>query len=408
MAATLEPTDLYRLPWTLTDNVLAWLEPTKRCNLACVGCYSRNDPKSDKPLAAIRGDVEALLRSRKVDSISIAGGDPLVYPEIVEVVRMIAHEFHKKPIINTNGLALTAALVQELKDAGLHGFTFHIDATQNRPEWKGADELALCELRLRFAEMIAAVGGLSVAFNATITRDTVHHVPDLVDWAQRHVDIVHSMVFILFRTTRTTEFDYFANGHKVAMDDVVYLDQNDNPEPLEARDVVARIRERHPDFAPCAFLGGTKDPSSFKWLLTGRLATKDKVYGYVGPRYMELLQTGHHALKGHYFAYATTPMLRAGRSMLAAFAPFDGGVRAAAQAYAVDALRLPPRMPPRVHFQSIVIIQPIDMMADGEMNMCDGCPDMTVKDGQLLWSCRLDEHNAHGCFLTAAPRVFDA
>jgi len=405
MQTALDPVALYRLPWTLTDNVLAWLEPTKRCNLACVGCYSRNDPKSDKALDAVRQDIEALIAHRKVDSISIAGGDPLVYPYIVPLVKMIAEDYGKKPIINTNGLALSPELLRELKDAGLYGFTFHIDSTQNRPEWKDADELKLCELRLEYARMVAEAGGLSVAFNATITRDTLRFVPDLVDWAQAHVDIVHSMVFILFRTTRTGEFDYFANGKPVAMNDVVYLDQDDNPEPLEAREVVATIRERHPDFAPCAFLGGTKDPQSFKWLLTGRLATKEKVYGYVGPRYMELIQTGHHALKGHYFAYAPTPMLRAGRSMLAAFAPVDAGVRSAARSYAKDALRMPLRVPPRVHFQSIVIIQPIDMMADGEMNMCDGCPDMTVKDGQLLWSCRLDEHTAHGCFLTAAPRV---
>lgn len=400
----LDPTSLYRLPWTLNDNVLAWLEPTKRCNLACVGCYSRNDPKSDKPLESARADIESLIRNRRLDSISIAGGDPLLYPYIIPLVRMIAHEYGKKPIINTNGLALSAELLAELRDAGLHGFTFHVDSTQNRPGWKGADEVKLNELRLSYAEMVAAAGDLSVAFNATVTRDTLPLVPDLVEWAHEHVDIVHSMVFILFRTTRSADFDYYANGRKVDMDDVVYLDQQDNPQPVEAREVVDAIRERHSDFAPCAYLGGTKDPSSFKWLLSGRLASKDEVYGYVGPRYMEVLQTGHHALKGSYFAYAPTSLLRAGRSMLAAFAPLDRGVRRAARSYAAAALRTPLRVPPRVHFQSIVVIQPIDMMPDGEMNMCDGCPDMTVKDGQLVWSCRLDEHTRHGCFLTAAPR----
>ncbi|MBI5808781.1 MAG: hypothetical protein HZA74_10320 [Ignavibacteriales bacterium] len=27
--------DLYRLPWTLPDNAISWLEPTAMCNLAC-------------------------------------------------------------------------------------------------------------------------------------------------------------------------------------------------------------------------------------------------------------------------------------------------------------------------------------------------------------------------------------
>jgi len=67
-------------------------------------------------------------------------------------------------------------------------------------------------------------------------------------------------------------------------------------------------------------------------------------------------------------------------------------------------VRKPWRRAPRLHFQTILIIQPIDMLEDGRMNMCDGCPDMTVDDGELVWSCRLDERTLHGCFLTAAPK----
>jgi hypothetical protein len=67
-------------------------------------------------------------------------------------------------------------------------------------------------------------------------------------------------------------------------------------------------------------------------------------------------------------------------------------------------MRKPWRRAPRLHFQSILIIQPVDMLEDGRMNMCDGCPDMTVDNGELVWSCRLDERTLHGCFLTAAPK----
>ncbi|MCC6621670.1 MAG: radical SAM protein [Deltaproteobacteria bacterium] len=402
MSPTLDPASLYRLPWSLNDNVLAWLEPTKRCNLACVGCYSRNDPTSDKPLEVVRRDIDAIVRQRKTHSLSIAGGDPLVYPHIVELVRIVRRDYGLEPVINTNGLALTPGLLGQLKAAGLHGITFHIDSTQRRPHWKRDDELSLCELRERYARMVASVGGITCAFNATITRDTLQHVPALVDWAQRHIDIVHNMVFILFRTTRTDDFDYFAHGAHVDMQSVVYLDQDRNPAPIRATEVVDLIRQRQPDFQPCAYLGGTKDARSFKWLLTGRLGTADTIYGYVGPRTMELIQTTHHALTGRYFAYAPPSALRAGRGMMAAFSPFDPSVRRAAKAYARDALAR--RRAPPVHFQSILVIQPIDMMPDGEMNMCDGCPDMTVLDGELVWSCRLDERVEHGCFLTAAPR----
>jgi len=406
-ANVLRPTDYYRLPWSLTDNVLAWLEPTKRCNLYCEGCYSRNDPKSDKPLEQVRAEIASFLAQRKVDSLSIAGGDPLVYPHIVEVVRMIRHDFGVKPIINTNGLALTDELLAELRDAGLFGFTFHIDSSQGRPGWKKKNELELNALREHYAKRVHAAGDLSVSFNMTVFPETLHYVPELLDWAASNIDIVHGMVFILFRTMRSAEFDYFAQGDPVEGDnlgDLVYYDQDKNPEPLKAQDVVDVIRAADPSYSPAAYLGGTKDPNSFKWLLAGRLGAQGRIHGYVGPRYMEMIQTAHHAVTGKWLGYVQPSMLSHGRSMLSGFAPFDTGVRKIAANWAKDTARAPWRAAEKLHFQSVLIIQPIDMMPDGEMNMCDGCPDMTVKDGQLLWSCRLDEYTQHGCFLTASPR----
>lgn len=401
----LDPQALFRLPWTLNDNVLAWLEPTKRCNLYCEGCYSRNDKDSDKTLEQVRADLDVFVANRNVDSISIAGGDPLIYPHIVETVRMIREDYGKKPVLNTNGLALTPDLLRALKKAGLYGFTFHVDTSQVRPHWKDKTEVELNELRLKFARMVAEVGGLSVAFNATIFRHTLKDIPALVTWAQEHIDIVHSMVFILYRTLRTEEFDFYAQGQKVEVEsELVYKDMDDNPDPIVAQEVVDVIRGVDPTYEPCAYLGGTRDPQSFKWLLAGRIANKDEVYGYVGPRYMEMVQNVHHAVAGSYLAYVDPSMLSMGRSMMAGFSAFDEGIRKAAKTYAKSVLRNMPRPPPKAHFQSIVVIQPIDMMPDGESNMCDGCPDMTVFEGELVWSCRLDERQQYGCFLAAAPK----
>ena len=260
----LDPRELFRLPWTLNDNVLAWLEPTKRCNLYCQGCYSRNDPKSDKTLEQVRSDLDVFTANRNVDSISIAGGDPLVYPDIVEVVRMIRHDYDKKPVLNTNGLALTPQLVRDLKKAGLYGITFHVDSSQVRPHWKNKDELELCVLREQLANMVAEVGVLSVAFNSTIFRHTMKYVPDLVKWAQKNIEIVHGMVFILYRTLRTEEYDFFAQGVQVEVEsELVYKDMDENPDPLVAQEIVDVIRGVDSNYQPCAYLGGTRDPHSF-------------------------------------------------------------------------------------------------------------------------------------------------
>ena len=201
MAFDLNPTRYYRLPWSLNDNVLSWLEPTKRCNLRCDGCYSRNEPGSDKTLAQIRGDLRALTRHRRVDSISIAGGDPLVHPEIVEIVRIIREEYGLKPVLNTNGHALTPELLRRLKNAGCHGFTFHVDSSQHRPGWEDESEDELNALREQFARLVATEREMQVNFNATVFPHTLDSVGGLWRWALEHIDIVHGMVFILFRTT---------------------------------------------------------------------------------------------------------------------------------------------------------------------------------------------------------------
>ncbi len=404
MSAELDHRSLYRLPWNLADNAISWLEPTAACNLYCEGCYRANDPKGHKPLEEIDRDLDVFTRLRTSDGISVAGGDPLTHPQIVDIVAMIA-ERGLKPILNTNGLALRKELLIELKRAGLKGLTLHIDSKQRRPHWRGKTEVELNDLRLHYAQMIAEVGDLSCAFNSTVYEDTLEAVPEIVAWGAEHIDIVHVLVFITFRAADLGgPFDYYAGGRKIDMHEVPYAYDRTMRTDIKSTDVVAEIRKRFPDFQPCAYLNGTEQPDSFKWLLTGRLGAKGRIYGYVGPKFMELAQTTHHLRHGRYLAYGSPRTLRRGRSLLL-LSPLDRGVRGAAAAYLKAALLNPLRLARRLYFQSVMIIQPIDLLPDGRQNMCDGCPDMTVWKGRLAWSCRLEEPMRYGYFVQTVPRA---
>ena len=242
----LDHRDLYRLPWTLPDNAVSWLEPTAQCNLSCDGCYRDNVRDSHKSLEQIKTELEVFKRLRKTDSISIAGGDPLMHPHIVEMVRLIAQD-GLKPIVNTNGLALTKELLRELKSARVAGFTFHIDSKQGRPHSKDKDEIELNELRLQYAEMLAEVGGISCAFNSTVYEDTLQYVPDIVEWAEKHIDIVHIVVFIAFRAAvPDLPFDWFAGGRKIEMAPLPYASGETRRIDILSPDIVAEIRKRSP------------------------------------------------------------------------------------------------------------------------------------------------------------------
>jgi hypothetical protein len=402
-SAVIDHRDLYRLPWTLPDNAISWLEPTSACNLACDGCYRENVTNSHKPLDVVRKEVEAFKRLRNSDGISIAGGDPLMHPDIVEITRIVA-EMGMKPILNTNGQKLTKELLRQLKDAGAYGFTFHIDSKQGRPRWKGNNELELNALRLEYAEMLAEVGGLSCSFNSTVYEDTLQYLPGLVEWAEQHIDIVNVMVFILYRAAAPQlPFDWFAGGKKIDMNALVYSETEERKIDLKAQDAVAKIREKFPDFTPCAYLNGTEKADSFKWLLTGRLGSKGKTYGYVGAKFMEIMQTMHHLGTGKYLAYEEPKLTRMGRSMML-LSPLDKGVRKITKNFLSSVLTNPGKLFSGLHYQSIMIIQPVDFLENGAQNMCDGCPDMTLYNGELVWSCRMEELKQFGCWVRTYPK----
>lgn len=382
--------DYYRLPWNLTDNSISWLEPTAKCNLSCYGCYRKNEVDSHKPIEEIKKELEVFKKMRKSDGISIAGGDPLLHPDIIEIVKMVKAD-GQKPIINTNGIALTEELLSQLKKAGVYGFTFHIDSKQNRPGWKNKNELELNELRLYFANMLRKAGNISCAFNSTVYEDTLKFIPEMVKWAEKHIDIVQVIVFILYRAVNNSEVDYYLGPQKIDMNSLVYNEEDTARVDMKAPEAVSEIRKLYPDFDPCAYLNGSEQPDDFKWLLTGRLGRRGKIYGYMGSKAMEIIQTFHHMLFDKYLAYSAPNLTRKGKSMLL-LGLFDKKLRKTMWNY----LKNPFNFFRRLHYQSVMIIQPVDITTEGIQSMCDGCPDMTVWNGKLIWSCRMEEQLKYG------------
>ena len=403
MRANLDHRALYRLPWSLSDNPIAWLEPTQQCNLSCDGCY-RENVKSHRTMPEVRSDLDVFASLRNFDGVSIAGGDPLLHPDLPDIIRHV-RSMGRKAIVNTNGKAVTRALLEDLKRAGLMGVTFHVDSRQGRPGWRNKTEKETNELRQEYADLVASVGGLACAFNSTVYEDTIDQVPDVLSWATKNIGKVHTVVFILFRAAKLAEYDYFAGGKKVDMGKLVYT-ETEQPErrtDIDAREIVGKMRELEPDFEPCAYLNGTEKPDSFKWLAALRVGSPGKVHGYLGPKFMELAQTGYHMMKGRYLSYAPDWTLGTGRTVMST-ALFDRGVRRARRNWLRSIVRKPTSLFDKQYLQTVLVIQPIDLLPDGSANMCDGCPDMTVHDGKLVWSCRLEEQRSFGQWVQAVPK----
>ena len=397
----LEKHNLYRLPWSMNDNPIAWLEITDVCNIHCEGCY-RQRMTGHKTLDEIKTEVAFFKKWRNPDNVSIAGGEPLIHPQITDIVAHIAQN-KLKPIILTNALALTPELLRELKRAGLAGFTVHIDSRQNRPRWKDKTEADLNELRQHVTDMVAAIGGLYLVFNSTVYPATFHEIPDVMAWGRRNFGRVHGLVFITYRTASSeTSIATDAADQEVDLRKLSYVKDRFDEKFVTAPEVYALLKETCPEYEGAGYLGGSIRHDSFKWLVGALICSQRQVYGAVGKKTMEIAQAGHHLLKGSYLAYLS--QARIGRKVFL-LAAWDRTVRQAARNWLADVVRRPGRLFDGIYIQSVGIIQAPDLLPDGRADMCDSCPDITYFDGQLVNSCRLDEYRLFGGFLSVVERT---
>jgi organic radical activating enzyme len=394
---------LFRLPWTMADNAMTWLEPTRQCNITCDACFATNDPTSRKTLQQIEEELRIMLQLRRCDAMLIAGGEPLTHPQIIEITQIVKN-YNVKPVIVTNGVGLNRYMLKDLKKAGAHGFTFHVDSHQSRPDWEGRNEKQLNELRQHFADMVYDEGNLTCAFNTTIFPDALEYVPNIVDWAIQNIDRVHILTLIAVRMIGPQwPFDFYRGDAKVNTSALAYHSETDYRN-IRTWEIFQQVKKVIPDFELCAFIGGTALPHSLKWTLGCHVGISGKIFGNLGAKSMELVQNFHHFLKGSYLAYTKPSMNRRG-NLLVLFGLFDSELRKTFKRYFRASLKNPSLLFKKLCTQSINILQPIDILPNGEEDTCDGCPNKTVWKGRLISACRLDDYKNFGGPLRPVPRI---
>lgn len=200
------------------------------------------------------------------------------------------------------------------------------------------------------------------------------------------------------------EFDFYAGTKKIELNQIHYiLEEETRRTDISSLEVVDEIRKVYPDFMPNSFLNGSVKTDSYKWLLAGRMGNKHEVFGYAGPKFIEAAQTLNHLFFGRYLAYSRPVMMGMGL-LYFLIGCFDKGIRESCKNYFKSLILNPKAFFSKVNYQSVMVIQPIDFMENGEPNMCDGCPDITVWDGKLVWSCRLEEQYKWGENIRVLPK----
>ena len=105
--------------------IVAHIIPTRRCNLSCAYCNEYDSSSKPVPTAEMFRRVDRLA-ALGTSVITISGGEPLLHPELEQIIRRIRNHGLIVTLI-TNGYLLTPKRIQQLNRAGLDHLQISID-----------------------------------------------------------------------------------------------------------------------------------------------------------------------------------------------------------------------------------------------------------------------------------------
>jgi MoaA/NifB/PqqE/SkfB family radical SAM enzyme len=108
--------------------VLAQIVPMRRCNLACGYCNEYDKTSKPVPLETVLAWLDKLA-SLKTEIVTISGGEPMLHPDIDEIIAGIRSRGMIAGLI-TNGYFLQPDRIQRLNRAGLQYLQISIDNVQ--------------------------------------------------------------------------------------------------------------------------------------------------------------------------------------------------------------------------------------------------------------------------------------
>src|ERR1700676_3089886 len=176
--------ELWRIAKALASTqhpFLVHIIPMRRCNLDCLYCNEFDAVSDPVPLDEMKRRLD-LLADMGASIITISGGEPLLHPDLDEVIRHIRRRGMIAGMI-TNGFFLNRERIERLNDAGLEHLQISIDNTV--PDEVSKKSLKTLDGRL---ELLAQHAVFQVNINSVLGSG-VKNPRDALQIAHRAVDL---------------------------------------------------------------------------------------------------------------------------------------------------------------------------------------------------------------------------
>jgi MoaA/NifB/PqqE/SkfB family radical SAM enzyme len=161
--------------------ILAHIIPVRRCNLACAYCNEYDKVSDPVPTAEMARRIN-LLAALGTEIITFSGGEPLLHPELDELIRRVRGHGRIATLI-TNGYLLSPERIRLLNRAGLEHLQISIDNVQ--PDDVSKKSLKVLDKKL---EWLAEFAAFDVSINSVVGAG-VQHPEDALTITRRALEL---------------------------------------------------------------------------------------------------------------------------------------------------------------------------------------------------------------------------
>lgn len=184
IAASRRFRELSSIGWALTDTAhpyMAHIVPMRRCNLSCTYCNEFDDFSKPVDIDEMRRRIGELGRLG-TSVITISGGEPLLHPDLDDVIRAIRKTGAIAGMI-TNGYLLMPDRIHRLNKAGLDHMQISIDNVM--PDEVSKKSLKVLDAKLR---MLAEHADFHVNINSVVGGG-IEHPEDALTVSKRALEL---------------------------------------------------------------------------------------------------------------------------------------------------------------------------------------------------------------------------
>src|SRR5882762_5358777 len=165
-----------------TDHpILAHIIPIRRCNLSCAYCNEYDEVSKPVPLSVMLERIDQLAHLGTT-IVTLSGGEPLLHPELDEIIARIRKHGVMAGMI-TNGYLLTADRIRRLNQAGLEHLQISIDNVT--PDDVSKKSLKVLDKKL---QLLAENAEFHVNINSVVGGG-IHNPKDALEVGRRAVEL---------------------------------------------------------------------------------------------------------------------------------------------------------------------------------------------------------------------------